>query len=225
MGGGVSLSLANSILCFSKCFSYSFESKAFFGWQDIFLPTFVLLYICSRIPILVVLEFSRETGCSVPRQDLCGFCRLHPTMRISSHKPFSSSHSKRQSSCWYLSYTQVSKYKRTSGICFCMDSRNMDKQCFPIVSERYVVRTFVPRIPSNPFLQRKPCFRTFPRFLSFAPLAHPCTLCSAPKCRQSCGTCKTSIVGSASPQLVLLLRNIASPFSGGKTHVFGISDF
>ena len=71
-GGGVSLSLAKSFFSFSNCFSYSFESEAFFGWQDIFLPTFVLLYVCSGIPILVVLEFSRETGCSVPRQDICG---------------------------------------------------------------------------------------------------------------------------------------------------------
>ena len=63
----------NSILCFSRCFSYSFESEAFFGWKDIFLPTFALLYVCSGIPILVVLEFYIETGCSVPRQDLCGF--------------------------------------------------------------------------------------------------------------------------------------------------------
>ena len=149
------------------------------------------------------------------------FCRLHPTIRISFYKPVSSSHSKRQSSCWYLSYTQVSKYKRTSGRCSCMDSHNMGKQCFPIVCENGVARTFVLGTPSSPFLQRKPCFHTFPRFPSFAPLAHPCTLCSATKYRRSCGTCKTSIVGSASPQLVLLLQNIVSPFSGWKTHVFG----
>ena len=141
-------------------------------------------------------------------------CSLHP----------SSFHSKRQSSCWYLSYTQVSKYKRTSGRCSCMDSNNMGKQCFPIVCENGVARTFVLGTPSNLFLQRKPCFRTFPRVLSFAPLAHPCTLCSASKYRQSCDTCKTSIVGSASPQL-LLLRNVASPFFWWKTLVFGISDF
>ena len=72
-GGGVSLSLAKFFFSLSNCFSYSFESEAFFGWKDIFLPTFALLYVCSGIPILVVLEFSRETGCSVPRQDLCGF--------------------------------------------------------------------------------------------------------------------------------------------------------
>ena len=136
------------------------------------------------------------------------FCRLHPT----------SFHSKRQSFCWYLSYTQVSKYKRTSGRCSCMDSHNMGKQCFPIVCENGVARTFVPKTPSSPFLQKQPRFRTFPRLLSFAPLAFPCTLCSATKYRRSCGTCKTSIVGSASPHslLLLLLRYIASPFLGGK---------
>ena len=186
---------------------------------------FALLYICSRIPILVVLEFSRETGCSVPRQNLCGL-QVAPyyTMRISFYKPVSSFHSKRQSFCLPPSYTQVSKYKRTSGRCSCMDSHNMGKQCFPIVSERCVARTFSRQSLSSLFLQRKPCFRTFPIVLSFAPLAHPCTLCSASKYRQSCDTCKTSIVGSASPQL-LLLRNVASPFFWWKTLVFGISDF
>ena len=140
-------------------------------------------------------------------------CRLHPTIHLSSYKPVSSSHSKRQSSCSSPSYTKVSKYKRTSGRCSCMDSHNICKQCFPIVSEKYVVRTFSRQSLSNLFLQRKPCFRTFPRFLSFAPLAHPCTLCSASKYRQSCDTCKTSIVGSASPlPLLLLLCNVASPF-------------
>ena len=75
MGGGVSLSLAKSFFSFSNCFSYSFESDAFFGWKDIFLPTFALLYIRSRIPILVVLEFSRETGCYGRRigKPLCDF--------------------------------------------------------------------------------------------------------------------------------------------------------
>ena len=58
-------------------------------------------------------------------------------------------------------------------------------------------------------------------YISFASLAHPCTLCSATKYRQSCGTCKTSIVESASPQLVLLLRNIVSPFLGGKRMFLG----
>ena len=71
-----------------------------------------------------------------------------------------------------------------------MDSHNIGKQCFPIVSERYVVRTFSRQSLSSPFLQKKPCFRTFQRFLSFAPLAHPCTLCSASKYRKSCDTCK-----------------------------------
>ena len=94
-GGGLFLFLAKSFLSFSKCFSYSFESEAFFGWEDIFLPTFALLYICSRIPILVVLEFSRETG-------PLWFLQVAPF-----YKPFSSSHSKRQSFCWCPSYTQV----------------------------------------------------------------------------------------------------------------------
>ena len=62
MGGSVFIFLAKSFLSFSKCFSYSSDSEAFFGWKDIFLPMFALLYICSRIPILGVLEFSRETG-------------------------------------------------------------------------------------------------------------------------------------------------------------------
>ena len=107
-----------------------------------------------------------------------------------------------------------------------MDSHNIGKQCFPIVSERYVVRTFSRQSLSSPFLQKKPCFRTFQRFLSFAPLAHPCTLCSASKYRQSCDTCKTSIVGSASPlPLLLLLCNVASPFFGGKRLFLGFLIF
>ena len=69
-GGGVSLFLAKSFSSFFICFSYSFDSDAFFGWQDIFLPTFALLYVCRRIPILVVLEFSWKDVLLLPNTDL-----------------------------------------------------------------------------------------------------------------------------------------------------------
>ena len=107
-----------------------------------------------------------------------------------------------------------------------MDSHNIGKQCFPIVSEKYVVRTFSRQSFSNLFLQRKPCFRTFPRNLSCSSLVHHCTLCSASKYRQSFDTCKTSNVEVSHPcPLFLLLCNVASPFLVGKNACFPIFDF
>ena len=85
--------------------------------QYVCIAIVLYLLVSSRIPILVVLEFSRETGCSVPRQDLCGL--LYTTYSLSF------SHFKKQSVCWSPSYILVSKHKRTSGVYSCKDSHNV----------------------------------------------------------------------------------------------------
>ena len=47
---------ANSVLCFSRCFSYSFESDTFFGWIDIFLS---LQYVCISIVLYLFVETNK----------------------------------------------------------------------------------------------------------------------------------------------------------------------
>ena len=73
-----------------------------------------------------------------------------------------------------------------------MDSHNIGKQCFPIVSEKYVVRTFSRQSLSNLFLQRKlwytiALFVVLPNIVKVATLAkqaswevpHPCPFSSS----------------------------------------------
>ena len=211
MGGGVSISFANSILCFSKCFSYSFESNAFFGWRDISLyvciPTcvFYISLFRSRIPILVVLEFSRETACSVPRQDLCvlqdalyylyvfpqtTFYMCFPTKQVYIHSSYLS---KRQSFCWYFSYIRVCRCKKTCGRYFCTFVHNIGIQYFPIDCERYVVRIFFLQSLSNPFLQTRLHLYTFARVVPYLLPVFLHILCSGGRRLGSCSDCKTNI--------------------------------